>query len=110
MGYVIVFELRGGGLVATQEVTYDRQVPGAGETFSPQTGVLVVTGRFEDNAGHCCPDAAVVATFKWQGSAFRVQNVKKKAVSQAGLPAEIAILEERPHTALAQNTTMEILA
>lgn len=82
-GRVIVFELRDGRLFETEDVTYDHQAPRAGVSFSPKTGVLVITGRFEDQSARCCPDAVVVVSFKWDGSAFRAQCVKKQSVQRA---------------------------
>lgn len=48
--------------------------------FSLRGGVSGVTGPFQDESAHCCPDAVVAVTFKWDGSAFQVQNVKKQSV------------------------------
>lgn len=81
-GEVMVFELRKGNLFETQQITYNHQAPGAGVDFSPRTGVLVISGRHEDNSAHCCPDKLDVATFKWDGKAFRVRSVKVQPVKQ----------------------------
>ncbi len=79
--HVTVFDLRGGRLVETEQITYDHQAPGAGVSFSSTTGVLVVTGQLEDKSPHCCPDAVVVITLKWDGTLFQVSNVKKQTIN-----------------------------
>ncbi len=82
-GYALLFEIKEGRLVTTQEISYDAQAPGTGASFDVLGGKLTVAGRSDDHTPNCCPAYLDVATFTWDGDRFlpagyKVVPVRKK--------------------------------
>jgi hypothetical protein len=77
MGILLVFEVRGGDLFATQQITYDQHAPGTLDRFYPDGRVLIVLGRTADDSPHCCPISLTEVTFEWNGKEFQIRSVQK---------------------------------
>jgi hypothetical protein len=77
MAYLLVFEVRGGDLFATQQISYDLEAPGTLNRFYPDGGALVVLGRTADGSPHCCPKSLDEVTFDWNGKGFQVRSVQR---------------------------------
>jgi hypothetical protein len=69
-GYVLLFEIRDGWLVATQEFAYNAQALGTGASFDVSGGKLTIIGRSDEDTPNCCPAHLDVATFAWSGDRF----------------------------------------
>jgi hypothetical protein len=69
-GYVLLFEIKDGRLVATQEFEYNAQASGTGASFDVSGGKLTIAGRSEDDTPNCCPAHLDVVTFAWSGDRF----------------------------------------
>ncbi len=80
-GYVLLFEIRGGRLVRTQQFVYDAQAPGTGASFIVSKGELTITGRSNDDTPNCCPAHVDIVTFAWRGDRFRPAGYRVKPVS-----------------------------
>lgn len=83
-GIVQVLTLRDGHPIVTQELDYDRQAPGTGESFDPKKLVLTITARASDQSAHCCPENIEKEIFEWDGSRF---TLRRSIVSK--LPASV---------------------
>jgi hypothetical protein len=81
-GYVLLFEVRNGRLVETQELSYNAQASGTGATFDASSGKLIVTGRSDDDTPNCCPVHLDVATFTWNGAQFLPNGYKVVPVQE----------------------------
>ncbi|MGO9642158.1 MAG: hypothetical protein ACLP1Y_12745 [Candidatus Acidiferrales bacterium] len=73
-GILQVVRLKDNHIKVVQQLSYDLQAPGTGVTFNPETGILLITGRSNDDSAHCCPKSVDVMTFKWTGASFRLQS------------------------------------
>lgn len=81
-GYVLLFEMRGGQLVCTQQFVYDAQAPRTGASFIASKGELTITGRSNENTPNCCPAHVDVITFVRKGEKFEPTSYKVEPVSK----------------------------
>ena len=81
-GYVLLFEIREGRLVMTQQFRYDAQAPGTGASFNASRTTLTVTGRSDENTPNCCPKHVDVVTFAWRGDRFLPAGYRSNPVSK----------------------------
>jgi len=75
--YVLVFEVRGGDLFATQQISYNLQAPGTLDRFYPDGLALIVLGRTADYSAHGSPRSLTEVTFEWNGKEFQVRSAQK---------------------------------
>lgn len=75
-GIILVFSLIDKRLALLQELTYDRQAPGAGEIFHPRLKILTIKARASDGSAHCCPQYLETARFRWNRTRFELVNRK----------------------------------
>lgn len=73
-GIIQTLRLEDGHLVVTQEFSFDRQAPGNGEQFDPESRRLTITARASDESAHCCPEHLERAVFEWRDNRFRLRR------------------------------------
>jgi hypothetical protein len=81
-GYALLFTIRSGKLVQTQEFYYDSQAPGTGVSFDATSNKLTITGRSDDSTPNCCPQNLDVVTYEWKESRFKFVGYTVKRVPQ----------------------------
>ena len=79
-GILLVFALRDEHPTVTQQLDYDLQAPGTGESFERRLEILTVKARSDDGSAHCCPQHLDVASFKWEQDRFGLKSYKTLAL------------------------------
>ncbi len=82
--YLIVFEVRGGRLHVTQQISYDAHAQWwTLDKFYPESGTLIVLGRTSDDSPHCCPRSLDEVMFEWKQDRFEITDAERLYVDSA---------------------------
>lgn len=80
-GIVQVITIAARHMHVLQQLTFDSQAPGAGVSFDPKSGNLVIRARSKDGTPVCCPKFMDVVHFHWNGRKFEQQSVQTQDVT-----------------------------
>lgn len=83
-GIVQVITVTARHMHVLQQFTFDSQAPGAGVTFDPKSGSLIIRARSKDGTPVCCPKFMDVVHFHWNGRKFEQQSVQIQDVTPLG--------------------------
>ena len=81
-GITQVLRLERDHIVVQQQFTFDLSAPGTGTKLDKPSGILVITGRSNDDSANCCPEHVDVMRLRWNGYEFKEQSVERVALAK----------------------------
>jgi hypothetical protein len=81
-GYVLLFELKNGHPVVTEEIDLNMYAAGTGASFDETSRELLVKSRSNDGSPVCCPKHMDVVSFRWNGTLFGKTTMRVDEIPQ----------------------------